>query len=198
MGCDPPARTDLTREQLGRLADGGARALRGWRDKLTNPKPTTLVPRALNILDADPDWDRCQGAQKCDRCSASKPERCRFPRSGQSLVFSVPYTTEGTIRPTTAHRYLWGTVQRPCGATSWYAEFAAWSQATATRGAAVAARTLRAAKRGDEALQATKVLSGGDQWDISSKSLTCTARTGVRSYDARLTSPRGTDISRAR
>lgn len=153
---DRLADPNLTRFQRGLLADGAARVLSGWRDQNKRHQPAVMYDRAFQVLATYTQWTACDDdADACDQCRADKPERCRFVKVPRALLWAAMFNSDGQMPKATAHAYLYGTRTRPCGATSWYAQWDTRYPDAALRGAVAAARTLRQLRAHDEARAAT-------------------------------------------
>lgn len=151
-------RRDLTRYQLGLLATGALRAIRGRRELAVNPKPDLMVTSALRVLAALPTWALCEGDDQCDKCANAKPESCRFVVTPTRLVWVALYSKDDQVPKAVAVKYLFGAQTRPLGKLSTYDRFRELHPEAALRGAVVAARTLRSLGEGSQALVAVKAL----------------------------------------
>jgi DNA polymerase III epsilon subunit-like protein len=151
-------RRDLTRYQLGLLAAGALRAIRGRRELAVNPKPDLMVTSALRVLSALPTWALCEGDDQCDKCANAKPESCRFVVTPTRLVWASLYSKDDQVPRSVAAKYLFGAQTRPLGKLSTYDRFREIHPDAALRGAVVAARTLRSLGDGPRAMVAVKAL----------------------------------------
>jgi DNA polymerase III epsilon subunit-like protein len=142
----------LTRYQRGLLADGAARVLGGWRDQNKRHNPAAMYAKAFEVLTTYTAWVPCTDpADACDQCQAERYTRCRFVKVPRALAWDAMFNREGQVPKAAAHAFLYGTRSRPCGATSWYAQWDANYPDAALRGAVVAARTLRQLRAHDDA-----------------------------------------------
>ncbi len=151
-------RNDLTRYQLGLLAVGALRAIRGRRELATNPKPDLMATSALRVLSAEVSWEPCDVTDQCDKCAAGDTERCRFVATPIRLVWAALYSKDDQVPKTVAVKYLFGAQSKPLGKLSTYDHFRELHPDAALRGAVVAARTLRSLGEGSRALVAVKAL----------------------------------------
>lgn len=151
-------RGNLSRYQLGLLAAGALRAIRGRRELAVNPKPDLMVTSALRVLSALPTWALCEEDDQCDKCVEGSPERCRFVITPTRLVWVALYSKDDQVPKSVAVKYLFGEQTKPLGKLSTYDRFRLVHPDAALRGAVVAARTLRSLGDGARALVAAKAL----------------------------------------
>lgn len=158
------SRSDLNRYQLGLLAAGALRVIRGRRELLVNPKPDLMVTSALRVLSARPSWELCEEGEEgeegdqCDKCASAKPGNCRFVITPQRLVWAAMYSKDDQVPQAVAATYLFGAATKPLGKASTYERFRELHPEAALRGAVVATRTLRSLHQGSRALVAVKAL----------------------------------------
>jgi hypothetical protein len=188
----------LTRYQLGLLADGAVRAIRGRRDLLKNAKVDLMANNALSVLATYSAWTTCDGDDSCDRCQSGHRSRCRFVRTPRKLVWTAMYSKDDHVPLAVAERFLFGVSVRPLGNASWYDRFQLLEPDAALRGAMVAARTMRSLGHGDHALGAIKALwakglrtpelttiySALEEDNLAELSLTTALRRALRICDA--------------
>lgn len=79
-----------------------------------------LFTKAVAVLAACPDWQRCDDADLCDYCLDDKPERCRFITSPRRLLRAAVYTSGNTLPLGNATAYLTGDAKSPLtGKSGW-------------------------------------------------------------------------------
>lgn len=145
---------DLTRYQLGLIADGAVRVIIARRQILTKPHPRLLLDNVTALFEGYNGWEPCSDDDQCDQCFAQRPSRCRFVLVPRRAVYTTLYSREDRVDLDSARAFLYDG-RRALGVGSRFYSLVHLHADAAVVGAVVAARVLRSLREGPAALAAT-------------------------------------------